>query len=246
MIKQDIQEEQYNFNYHYIPEYRSNNFKHFKSGAWFIEYMSFLEYLKEEYLNNISFKNLIEVGCGDGRILFELGKKYKKKELVGIDISTKAINFANIINHNKNIIYKNIDLKNCEKQFDVILLIEVFEHIPIENREIFVKNLKNIMHKDSILIVTVPHKNRKMDPRHYEHFTLHSFKENFNKFNLIDYKFIAKKSFMVKLIYNLLENNLFILSNQKLLNYFFNIYKDKYLIHNDEEKALRIFGVFKK
>jgi 2-polyprenyl-3-methyl-5-hydroxy-6-metoxy-1,4-benzoquinol methylase len=245
MDKQIVQEEKYNFNYHYIPEYINGNFKHFKSGAWFIEYMSFLEYLKE-YLEKINFNNLIEVGCGDGRILSELSEKYKSKKLVGIDISSKAIAFAKIINENKNIEYKNIDLKNCKQKFDIVLLIEVFEHIPIKERKNFLKNLKNIMHENSILIVTVPHKNRKMDPRHYEHFTLNSFKENFKEFNLIDYKFIAKKSFIVKIIYMLLENKFFILSHQKSLNFLFEFYKNNYLVHDEENKALRIFGVFKK
>jgi len=245
MNKQIFQEEKYNFNYHYIPEYQNNNFKHFKVGAWFLEYMGFIEHLKE-YLKNYNFSNLIEVGCGDGRIISELSKKFKDKKFTGIDISKKAIDYAKYLNIQDNLIYKHLDVGNCKEKFDVILLIEVFEHIAIEERKKFLESIKIMMNDNTILIVTVPHKNRKLDPRHYEHFTLHSFKEAFKDFHLIEHKFLAKKSLIVKFFYTFLENKYFILSHQKLLNKIFSFYKKRYLIHTNEDKALRIFGVFKK
>jgi len=243
--KQKFQEDLYNFNYHYIPEYRDGNFKHFKAGAWFLEYMAFIEFLKQ-YLKKYNFNNLIDIEYGDGRIVYELAKAYPNKQFLGIDILKKAIGFAQNINNLKNLNYKCMDIKECQEQFDIILLIEVFEHIPPSQRKTFLNSIKKRMKDNFILIVILSLKNIRLDLSHYEHFTFQTFLENFQTFNLIETKFIAKKSIVVTLFYKLLENNLFILRHQKLLNYIFHTYKNRYLIHHNEKRALRILGVFEK
>ena len=243
--KQITQEQYYKFPYHYIPSLEKDNFRHYKGEAWYIEYICFLEFLKN-YLKKIHpVNNLLDVGCGDGRILNELSYSFNIPDIKGIDISYRSIEFAKLFATNKNISFECLDITKNAKQYDVILLIEVFEHIEPENRKIFLETIYNSMHKNSILIVTIPHKNRKMDNRHYEHFTLNSFLENFNIFKCIDYKFIARKSLKAKLFYKLLENNFFILKNQPLLNFIFKSYCKNFIAKNESE-ALRIFGVFKK
>ena len=244
MDKQEFQEEYYQFPYHYVPKYKNGNFIYYYSGNWFIEYISFLEFLLE-YLEKKEFHSIIEVGCGDGRIISEVYRKFKNKKIKGIDISNKAIFFAKAFNYEILEIFEAKNIEKCNQKYDIILLIEVFEHIPLDIRDSFLKSLKKIMHKDSFLIMTVPHKNRQMDIRHYEHFTLASLKSYFSDFELIESKFIARKHKIVGWIYKILENDLFILKKQSILNYFYKLYKNNFLFTDKEKEALRIFGVFK-
>jgi methylase of polypeptide subunit release factors len=44
---------------------------------------------------NYKFQNIVEIGCGDGKMLFELSKKYNSKSIIDIDISTEALKLAN-------------------------------------------------------------------------------------------------------------------------------------------------------
>ena len=44
--------------------------------------------------------SLIDVGCGDGRLIYEAIGYKKFSKLVGVDYSDKAISFAKIINNN--------------------------------------------------------------------------------------------------------------------------------------------------
>ena len=84
--------------------------------------------------NNIHPKNIAEIGCGAGRILEELSKQsyLADVQFEGYDVSPDAIELC-----------KGIDTKNCRffcsdllteenthQHFDILLVIDVFEHVP--------------------------------------------------------------------------------------------------------------------
>src|SRR3989344_5211972 len=88
--KQQNQEEGYIFPYHYLNLF-SDEYRY----IWDNEYLSYLE-IVSGYIKKKNPKTLLDAGCGDGRLLFEL--KNTKIELTGIDFSSQAINFAKIYN----------------------------------------------------------------------------------------------------------------------------------------------------
>ena len=83
--------------------------------------------------NDINPKNIVEVGCGGGRILDSLSKKkyLQNVQFKGYDISNTAINLCNNIDNNKLKFYCK-DLMSIENsnQSDLLLVIDVIEHVP--------------------------------------------------------------------------------------------------------------------
>lgn len=81
--------------------------------------------------NKISFKNLVEVGCGAGHILKELSSNYNEREVnfAGFDIATGLDEFWKNIS-SRNISFHSNDFFDSNKDFfDVALVLDVIEHV---------------------------------------------------------------------------------------------------------------------
>ncbi len=111
--------------------------------TWAIEYSGWKGNFIETLLkgNNISFNEIIEVGCGAGEILAYLQKQNPDKNFIGYDISPQAIDIAKKIN-NKTL---NFLLANFIEEYkditDVLLIIDVVEHVA--DYYSFLNKLKN-------------------------------------------------------------------------------------------------------
>ena len=70
-----IQEKEYEFPYHHIPKLENKKFKPYRNGTWGYHYLGKIQLIKNE-LNRIKFNTLIDLGCGDDRLL---------KKLIGLD-----------------------------------------------------------------------------------------------------------------------------------------------------------------
>ena len=81
--------------------------------------------------NHLSFDFICDIGCGVGQILVELQKKIKSDvALAGFDISPQAIEIAKS-KENANLKFYNDDFLNSKvDSVDLILLLDVFEHVP--------------------------------------------------------------------------------------------------------------------
>jgi SAM-dependent methyltransferase len=72
--------------------------------------------------------NVIEVGCGAGGILAELGSKWKEAQCRGFDISSSAIELATKF-ENSNTSYVCGDLLVTDESSDLVVCADVFEHV---------------------------------------------------------------------------------------------------------------------
>ena len=76
---------------------------------------------------------IAEIGCGAGKILDQLSKRpyLKDVQFSGYDISSQAIDLCKWID-NKNVTTFHGDLlaENNADYFDILLVIDVFEHVP--------------------------------------------------------------------------------------------------------------------
>ena len=82
--------------------------------------------------NNLKPKEIVEVGCGAGEILYQMDELIGKNEInfTGYDIAQDAINIAcEKKKPNLNFFCKDFTLEE-EKNFDLLLMIDVFEHVP--------------------------------------------------------------------------------------------------------------------
>ena len=88
------------------------------------------EMIKEIINKNFPvFENLIEVGCGSGAILAYLQRYYFQVNFFGYDISPQAITIAKKYSNDKLSFYNTDYLKNGNKTSDILMLIDVIEHL---------------------------------------------------------------------------------------------------------------------
>ena len=104
-----------------------------------------------KYFPNRSDLNIIDLGCGTGLLMKEL-QKYGTVQ--GIDISARAISFCKDRNI-QNVSIGNITNLNLPtNSFDVVLALDVLEHIEDDCRAI--EQIKKIVKPKGIVIIFVP------------------------------------------------------------------------------------------
>lgn len=98
--------------------------------------------------------SILDIGCGNGYLTKKITKDFKN--IVAIDNSKSAIKFAKK-KYKGNIKFINVDLDNfiVKKKFNIILLIEVIEHVYLP--DLFLKKIVKFMNKNSILIISTPY-----------------------------------------------------------------------------------------
>ena len=83
--------------------------------------------------NRLDYKNIAEIGCGAGGVLSELSKLIVADGISfsGYDISPQAIEMARKTKNVKvNFQVQNLLSEDNSIRFDILLVIDVFEHIP--------------------------------------------------------------------------------------------------------------------
>jgi len=120
-----------------------------------IEYIT--EKIKQEFnlinRNNNFLKDLkiLDIGCGGGLISEPLARL--GGEVTGIDASEKNIKVAKLHskknNLNINYLNKSPEQLNNSEKFDIILNLEVVEHV--ENLDLYIKSCSNLLKKNGIM-----------------------------------------------------------------------------------------------
>ncbi len=240
------QELQYNFPYHHVAQFR----KGFKSTYYVrygLKHITSLEWILQQ-IKDLSFHTLCDVGCGDGRLVAELNIDFPDKLICGVDYSERSIHLAKGINPDGD--YRQFDIlsKDPSSQFDLVTLIEVFEHIPVADCQRFATQLAKMVKPKGHLMVTVPHHNLPLSTKHFQHFTKDSLLDYFQSdFRVERVQFLEKKKdWRLYLYYRLLKNKLFLLNNKTLLQWIFNGYKRHHLLAADEDSCERIFVLLTK
>ncbi len=237
---QQEQESQYGFPYHHIPEFR-NGFSTAVFSAFGINYVSTIEFLLSK-LGELDFQSICDVGSGDGRLVKEMASEFPGRRVCGIDYSQRAVDLARGFNPGLSFIRTDIVRDAPLEKFDAITLIEVFEHIPIEEADGFVKALHGLLNARGTLLLTVPHSNKKVSAKHYQHFDSGSLRNYFEPYFQVEEEsfFEKKRCWRNYFIRRILKNKLFILNNKKLLDLIYREYK-KHCFLSDEQHCGRIF-----
>jgi len=243
--EQKIQENQYIFPYHYLSDIDRKNFSLSKHVFWGYEYISYIEFVIS-LIEKKNFKSLLDVGCGDGRMIYELNKRLCDKKIEGIDYSKRAIDFARAFNPLNKFYIGNINNIINKDYYDILTLIEVLEHIPEKEISCFIDSLSNKINNGGFLILTTPHDNLPKNKKHFLHFTRKKIQNLFEqKFNIKNIYFLNKKSFLVYVIEHFFSNRFFILNNVYLKNLLYKVYCANFLI-TDEKNCTRICTILEK
>ncbi len=101
--------------------------------------------------NNITLSNCADIGCGAGFITELLAKEYLETEFIGFDQSTDVQKFWKKRSKFKNLIFTNKDIRKCNKIFDLIICLDVFEHV-----EDYFGFLKDLQKSSNRFIFNIP------------------------------------------------------------------------------------------
>ena len=109
-------------------------------------------------------KNVLDVGCGTGDFLKTC--ENDGWNVVGVEPSVMARNFAKDKLNGKAIVYNDLFELNS-KQFDVITLWHVLEHVP--DLDAYIAQLKTLLSPNGVLIVAVPNY-KSFDAKYYKQY----------------------------------------------------------------------------
>ena len=240
------QDNLYYFPYHYLPSKIANNIiKPFKVYHWLYDYILMIDFIKSKMFN-LPSSNILDFGCGDGRLLFEL-KSYKENKYFGYEISKRANMLFNAFNPEIKLINDLQDLSGYKNFFDVITFSEVIEHIPDDQVKLNIDTIYSILKKNGLLIVTAPHENLPIHKKHYRHYNFNSLAENFSKdkYQFIEKKFLFKRENYFSSSLRKFFFNRFFLINSNLLHKFYYRYK-KLRLFTEEKYSQTILLILKK
>jgi 2-polyprenyl-3-methyl-5-hydroxy-6-metoxy-1,4-benzoquinol methylase len=243
-IQQANQEKEYFFPYHYVMQFGNDQFRHFFLDTWAINYGSTVEYLLGK-IDAGQDKRIIDIGCGDGRFSRELSLAFESSTVVGIDYSRRAIALASAMNADTaNLKFECIDITETHSlgTFDVAVLMEVFEHIPIEDTGKFMKSVRALLSDNGFLYLTVPHANKPVEYTHFQHFTIEKISDCLRPyFEIAEIVPFEKNTWYRAFVLKILSNKLFILNNPHLLSMIYRCYKKRLFSCVSENECQRIF-----
>lgn len=172
---QKIQADLYSFPYHYIPNGDNGGIylaRHWGFGASYIAALQLIaawlrpiaEAEREKWRH-------IDIGCGDGALIYYLSKIscFEEGVFEGVDIDDRALSWAKIFNPEVSF-YNNLSDLNLKGKYSSATLIEVLEHIEPFEIDDFIKNVASVICQNGLLIVTVPSIEKPLAKKHYQHF----------------------------------------------------------------------------
>ena len=145
-VRQELQDDEYWFPYHYVAQFR-DQFRHFFLDTWAINYASTIEYLIARMAGE-TYPRIVDIGCGDGRFSRELALAFPQSSITGIDYSKRAVSLASAMNQDvDNLQFMSLDITESPevKLFDFAVLMEVFEHIPLESAASFISAVRELL-----------------------------------------------------------------------------------------------------
>ena len=107
------------------------------------------QYSKDIAKNNIYFHCAAEIGCGAGIILKNLSRNYEDARFFGYEISPDAMKLWT--DDNPRVILSSKDFHSQSRNFDVLLIIDVVEHI-----EDYMGFLRSIRKRATFFVFHIP------------------------------------------------------------------------------------------
>lgn len=116
------------------------------------------------YLWDKDIKDILDAGSGIGAYTFWLGKRFTKAQVTGGDIDKQKLHICKELNrelHIKNVTFTYLDITKVNKNsaFDLIVTIDVLEHI--EKSELVLRNFHHLLRNYGYLYIHVPQPNQK-------------------------------------------------------------------------------------
>ncbi len=243
--EQRIQQAQYEFPYHYIPRVDDDGFTQVEHWSWGIHYLGGIRVVLDQ-LEDCQFGSLVDVGCGDGRFMRELDAAYPDVDSLGVDYSERSIAMARGMNPTLEYEVRNILDDPLDRTFDAATCIEVLEHIPPSDCAEFVAAVADTLAGNGRLVLTVPHTNKPVNDKHYQHFTSEDLSAlldpHFSSVRFVPFDRQSKVFTAIELALGGRGNH-FVVNSPPITNTLWRLYNRRYLYAPDEASCRRIAAV---
>lgn len=245
---QRVQEGQYELPYHYIPHSSRSGFSQAISWSWGMRYLGGIEAVLAK-LSDAEFESIVDIGCGDGRFLREVENRFAGKRALGVDYSSRAIAFANAMNPELDYRCVNILEQTVNGRFDAATMVEVLEHIPPARVSDFLQAARGMLEVDGILVLTVPHVNKPVADKHYQHFSSESLREalapHFRVERIVPFDRISRLTDWMTRLLGAVERG-YVITNRRLNSYVYRRVLRGCLKEQPENRCGRLLAVARK
>ncbi len=204
--KQKLQDDLYEFPYHYLPILEAGGaVRLHRQLSWGFEYLTYMSFVAS-VIREHSPQSLLDVGCGDGRLVYML--KNAVPSIVGLDLSERAIAFARAFNPEVEFICG--DVSTLSRKFSFATLVEVLEHIPDNDVSKFIQSVGEHIEDNGLLLISVPSINMPLNKKHYRHYTLDLLRQSIpTNFVIRQHWWLYRRSSLARILGFTLCNRLF-------------------------------------
>jgi len=217
-----IQNTLYEFPYHYLPQLGEGKIPRLhRHLAWGLDYLTYISFVVS-LIRELSPQSLLDIGCGDGRLI-SLVKSFVPK-IVGVDISKQAIAFARAFN--PDVEFHCVDIAKMSGVYELVTLIEVLEHIPDHEMGGFIQNVARLVKEDGHLLVTVPTVNVPLNKKHYRHYSFELLRSTLKPhFEIEKHWWLYRISVLERLLRKAIINRVYVLNLWPLLALIWRMHK---------------------
>ena len=127
--------------------------KNVETSFWVSSRNRLFKSIVQQYQQLIGKTKFLEIGCGTGDFIQQIIKN-ENLEITGSEIYLKGLQYAKKNQPNVDFIQLDVTQGTIGEQFNMIAAFDVIEHI--ENDMDALNNITQMLHKDGVLIISVP------------------------------------------------------------------------------------------
>ena len=209
----DLQARLYAFPYHYLPTLDdAGTVSIHKALSWGLDYLTYMSFVTELIQNRLRPQSILDIGCGDGRLLHMLSGIVPQR--AGVDLVEDSLRFARAFN--PDVTFHLADLGEVPGQFEVVTLIEVLEHIPDDEIAAFVEKTAQRLLPGGWLLASSPTINEPLNRKHYRHYDLVLLRQQLEPhFEIQEYWFLSRRGLRFSFFKKSLQNEFGIIVSGK-------------------------------
>jgi SAM-dependent methyltransferase len=199
-----------------------------RSLSWGLAYWGYLSRVLE-LVDGYRPSRIAEIGCGDGKILYEVAQRHPRATCDGYDLSSRAIAFARAYGDGSASFHAE-DFASAREAYDLMLCVETLEHVPDEVIPSFVAAMSRKLLPGGRLIVTVPSDVLPVSRKHYRHYNRSLLEAQMRGYFDIDFvEYIHDPTSLgYRVLESALVNRFFVLNQTALRTALFGLYKQRY------------------
>lgn len=230
------------FPLHHVPRLNDGHYTpiYFAPGGHV--YLSYLEHALAR-LAVREWQSLIDVGCGQGRLVAMLHERFPKRAIVGVDSSPRAIALARALVPDAE--FHAGDIAGLVGEtFDVATCMETLAAVEPALLPGFAAALRRLLNDGGTLLVTVP-STRMPAVGTRQHFTAATLEAALGpRFRLERMEYLNRRDLLTRLAEKVLFNRYFAVTDKRALQYFYRHYR-RHCTATTERRGERILGIFR-